>query len=45
MQDYTKMPLLKLIHLIKRNNDQQALREWRRRWEDDYPRIRTVKKV
>jgi hypothetical protein len=40
---YEKLPLLKLIEFITAN-DKQAKVEWKRRWEDDYPRIKDVVK-
>jgi hypothetical protein len=40
---YEKLPLLKLIEFITAN-DEQAKAEWKRRWEDDYPRIKDVVK-
>ncbi|MBH0174734.1 hypothetical protein IHV09_14290 [Fictibacillus sp. 23RED33] len=37
---YEKLPLKKLIELIRSGNDETAKAEWKRRWEDDYPRIK-----
>ncbi len=39
---YEKLPLIKLIELIRTAEDEKAKAEWKRRWEDDYPRIKEV---
>jgi hypothetical protein len=38
---YEKLPLVPIIQLI-RTGDQKAKAEWKRRWEDDYPKIKYV---
>jgi hypothetical protein len=41
---YEKLPLIKIIELIQTAGDEKAKVEWKRRWEDDYPRIKEVVK-
>jgi hypothetical protein len=40
---YLTMPLYQL-HKLCQIGDHNALSEWKKRWEDDYPKIREIKK-
>jgi hypothetical protein len=40
---YEKLPLIQIITLI-RTGDEKAKIEWKRRWEDDYPKVKEVVK-
>lgn len=42
MKDYSKTPLIEL-HKLCDKGDQEALKEWQRRWITEYPSMGIVK--
>ncbi|WHY76256.1 hypothetical protein QNH20_19320 [Neobacillus sp. WH10] len=42
-KEFRTMPLYQL-HKLCQNEDPNALSEWKRRWESDYPKIAEVSK-